>query len=468
MNASRALAELAIGTSDSDLGEAADTATRHLILDTLGTAIAGWRAPGIPSVVRTMQRWGGAPETTLWTYGERLPAPNAAFANSCMVHALDYDDVHHETSLHLMSSLLPATLAVAEMRHLSGRALMTAVALGIEVAVRIGLIAKAQGMSFGYLPSSTIGVLGVTAACCRLLDLDVEQTVNALGVAYAQSSGNRQALLDFTLTKRIQPAFAALSALWSSFLAADGITGPHRALEGEAGFFKLYVGCEPPDASQLAGSGDRWEVERMSIKCYPACGAIAPSTQAAIELATEQDLHLRDISEVYLDLGHSDNWFAGHPWKLGKNPQVDAQFSARYGVALGLVRRRAGLGEFTADSVLGDHEVADVASRVQIRVIPNTEGLRTDQVRVTVTVVTRDGRKLARSTQLVKGDWKDPFSFDELVEKFRGCVEFSEVWPMEQASAIVEAVSTLETMPDVSVLAQDLLVVQDGDGSLLG
>jgi 2-methylcitrate dehydratase PrpD len=460
MNASRALAELAIETSVSDLGEAADTATRHLILDTLGTAIAGWQAPGMAAVVRSMGRWGGTPEATLWAYGGKLPTPNAAFANSCMVHAMDYDDVHHETSLHLMSSLLPATLAVAEMRHCSGRELMTAVALGIEVAVRIGLVAKAQGMPYGYLPSSTIGAFGVTAACCRLLGLDVDQTVNALGIAYAQASGNRQGLLDFTLTKRIQPALAARSALWAAFLAADGITGPHRALEGEAGFFKLYVGCEAPDAAELADPRDFWEVERVSIKRYPACGAIAPSTQAAIELATEQDLKLEEIAEVYLDLGHANNFLVGHPWQIGTDPQVNAQFSVRYGVALGLVRRRAGLDQFTTDSVLGDQEVADVASRVQIREIPNTEGLRTDQIRVTVTVVTRDGHRLTGSAQLIKGDWREPFSFDEVVDKFNECVEFSNVWPVEQASAIVEAVRRLETMPAVSMLSQELLVVE--------
>jgi 2-methylcitrate dehydratase PrpD len=142
MNASRVLAELAVETSDSDLGETADTATRHLILDTLGAAIAGWEAPGIPSVVRTMERWGGAPEATVWAYGGRLPTPNTAFANGCMVHAMDYDDVHLTGVLHLTSSLVPATLAIAEMMHHSGRAFMTAVALGIEVAARIGIIAK--------------------------------------------------------------------------------------------------------------------------------------------------------------------------------------------------------------------------------------------------------------------------------------------------------------------------------------
>lgn len=453
MECTRVLAELAIETPDSALGEAADTATRRLILDTLGAAIAGWRASGIPSVVRTMQRWGGVPEASVWAYGGRLPVPNAAFANSCMVHAMDYDDVHLTSVLHITSSLLPAALAVAEMMHLSGRALMTAVALGIEVAVRMGIIAKQRGMGFGYLPSSTVGIFGVTAACCRLLGLDVEQTINALGIAYAQSSGSRQALLDHTLTKRVQPALTARSALWAAFLAADGITGPHRALEGEAGFFKLYVGSDPPASSELADHRDHWEVERVWLKRFPSCGATHASTLAAIELATEEDLDPNDIREVVLDLGYKDVWFVGKPWKLGKDPQVDAQFSAAYSAALGLVRRRAGLKEYTTERVLADRQVSQLASQVQIREIPNTRHLRTDQVTAQVTVVTHDGRRLVRS-----GDWSKPLTFDEVLDKFYECVEFSDLWTREQAESIVQVVSTLETVADVNALTHKLLV----------
>jgi len=454
MNVSRVLAELAIETPDATLGEAADSATRLLILDTLGSAMAGWNAPGIPPVLRSMERWGGAPEATVWAYGGRLPTSNAAFINGCMVHAMDYDDVHLTSVLHLTSSLIPATLAMAEMMHSSGRELMTAVALGIEVGVRIGIIAKQQDMNLGYLPSSTIGIFGTTAACCRLLGLNVEQTVNALGIAYAQSSGSRQALLDHTLTKRIQPAFAARSALWASCLAADGITGPHRALEGEAGFFKVYVGSEPPEGSELAGRRDDWEVERVRIKRYPSCGATHAPTMVAIELATEEDLDPDDISEVILDLGYNDVWFVGKPWEIGIDPQVDAQFSAAYSVGLGLVRRRAGLKEYAAESVLGDRQVLDLASQVQIREIPNTRNLRTDQVEVTLTIVTRDGRELTRKSD----HWRKRLSRDEILDKFYECVEFSGVWTPEKAKSIAEVVSALETVEDVSALAGGLMV----------
>ena len=450
MTLTRVLAELAIQTEDYALGDMADRATMRLILDTVGTALAGWEAPGIPQALRLMKRWGGAPEATVWTYGVRLPCPNAAFVNSAMVHALDYDDVHFSSVLHLMSSMLPASLATAEFANASGRELLSAVALGIEVATRAGNVAKEQGMNFGYLPSSTVGIFGTTAACCRLLGLSVEQTVNALGITYAQSSGSRQALLDRTLTKRLQPAFAARSALWSAFLAADGITGPHRALEGEAGFFKLYVGCEPPDIERLMPANDYWEVERVSIKPYPSCGANHRTTQAAIALAQEEDLDPNEIDEVHVNVGYKDVWFVGAPWEIGADPQVDAQFNLRYSAALGLIRRRAGLREYAAEQVVGDQLVSDLAKKIEIREIPNTKHLRTDQVEVTVTVVTTDGRNLSRSAIDLKGHWQNPFSDQELVAKFDECVDFARIWSDTRRSAMLDAIENLATADNVS------------------
>ena len=457
MTLTQLLAELVIETPDQALGEKADRATNRLVLDTIGAALAGWQAPGIPHALKLTERWGGTPEATVWTYGTKLPCPNAAFVNACMVHAMDYDDVHFSSVLHLMSSMLPAALATAEFAKSSGRALQSAVALGIEVAVRIGNIAKEEGMDFGYLPSSTVGIFGATAACCRLLRLNVEQTVNALGIAYAQSSGSRQALLDHTLTKRLQPALAARSALWAAFLAADGITGPHRALEGEAGFFKVYVDCEPPASNRLMPENDYWEVERVAIKPYPSCGANHRTTQAAIALAQEEDLSPNDLAEIHLDLGYKDVWFVGDPWEIGADPQVDAQFSVRYSAALGLMRRRAGLREYSAEQVMHDEAVSNMAKQVQIHEIPNTQHLRTDQVEVTVTAITKDGHKLSRSAINLKGHWQNPFSNTEVVAKFHECVDFASIWSNAQRHALLNTVNTLATIDDVTSLVDTLV-----------
>ncbi|MGQ9584948.1 MAG: MmgE/PrpD family protein [Anaerolineae bacterium] len=465
MGITRALAELTVDTPYEALSDSAREATRRLILDTLGTAVAGWREPGIPPVVEQMREWGGREEATLWTYGGRLPAPNAAFANSCMTHALDFDDKEYASGLHIMSSVLPVSLAVGEMKRASGKALLAAVALGVEVAARIAVPAMRLGLTRGFLPSSVVGGFGATASACRLLGLDAEQTVNALGIYYAQTAGNRQALLEYSLTKRMQPAYSARSAVWSTALAARGVTGAQQVLEGKAGFFRVYVGSEPPDLAQVAGQSDTWAVERVWIKQFSSCGGNHRGTQAAITLATEENLRPEDIKEVDLWISENGVWFVGAPFELRRHPQVDAQFSVAHGVALGLVHRAAGPHQYRTETIVSDHVVLDLARRVRIHEIPGTKGKRTDEVPVTLQVTTRDGRTLSRTVLDLKGSPANPMTYEEVADKYRLCADYAAILPPGRAEGIISTVRHLEEVTDVAAFVREMLVVEGAAAS---
>ena len=461
MTLTHALAEFTLQTTFDDLPEETRLATKRLIIDTVATMVAGWHEPGIIPIVKRMAHWGGAPESTILTYGIKVPAPNAAFVNGSMCHALDYDDAYFEASLHIMSSVLPVSLAVAEMVGASGSDLMAAVAIGVEVAGRIGVVMQAANTGYGYLPSSVVGGWGATAAACRLLSLNVDQTVNALGINYAQASGNRQALLDTTLTKRMQPAYAGRSALWAASLASEGITGPHRALEGEAGFFKVYVGCEPPSVEEMNTPRDYWHIDRVSIKPYPSCGGNHKATQAAIQLATEENLDPADIERVEVWVPNIDIWFVGEPFAIRDDPQVDAQFSVAYSAGLGLMHRKAGLNEYKAERVISDHAMLDLVNRIDVREIPNTVGLRTHESHHEVKVWTRDGRELSRSVKVVHGQWQDAFSMHENIDKLHECVEYAGNWPSDQAAHLPDALTSLDKVMSVRELIQRNLVIPE-------
>lgn len=459
-------AEMAIETKGEDLSEAAVLATKRLILDTVATIIAGWQEPGIPPVVKRMQAWGGVPEATILNYGIKVPSPNAVFANGCMSHALDYDDAYFEASLHIMASVLPVSLAIGEIVDASGQDLLEAVALGVEVAGRIGVMMQAANTGYGYLPASVVGGWGATLSACRLMGLNIEQTVNALGINYAQASGNRQALLDTTLTKRIQPAFAGRSALWAAVLAADGITGPHRALEGEAGFFKLYVGCEPPSLEEVTVAFDYWQIERIAIKSYPSCGGNHKATQAAIALATEEDLDPADIERAEVWVPYIDAWFLGQPFEIREDPQVDAQFSVAYSTALGLVHRKAGLEQYRAENVVSDKTVLELAQRIKVCEIPNSTGLRTHESPHEVKVWTRDGRELSHSVQIVHGQWQNPFTMQETADKLRECAQYAGLWSGERAEKLIAAIEGLDQIRSIRSFVETQLVVPGADQQL--
>ena len=466
MTLTQALAHMALETKGEDLPETVVLATKRLIMDTVATIIAGWQEPGIPPVVRRMQAWGGVPEATILIYGIKLPSPNAAFANGCMSHALDYDDAYFEASLHIMASVLPVSLAVGEIVDASGQDVLEAVALGVEVAGRIGVIMQAANTGYGYLPASVVGGWGATVCACRLMGINIEQTVNALGINYAQASGNRQALLDTTLTKRIQPAFAGRSALWAAVLAADGITGPHRALEGEAGFFKVYVGCEPPSLEEMTAARDYWHIERIAIKAFPSCGGNHKATQAAIALATEEGLDPADIERAEVWVPYIDVWFLGQPFEIREDPQVDAQFSVAYSTALGLVHRKAGLEQYRAENVVSDKTVLELAQRIKVCEIPNSAGLRTHESPHEVKVWTQDGRELSRSVQIVHGQWQDPFTMDDTADKLRECAQYAGLWSGERTEALIASLSELEQIRSIRSFVQTQLVVPGADQQL--
>ncbi|MFX1555570.1 MAG: MmgE/PrpD family protein, partial [Promethearchaeota archaeon] len=257
------------GTQFSDLPEAVVDDAKRFILDSVGVAIAGSSAPGSKEVVDLTKDWGGKREATVLIYGGKVPSPLAAMVNSIMMHALDFDDTLDESALHAHVSVLPAAVAVAEsVGKVSGKDLITAVTLGVDLVCRLGLATRRP---LSWIRSATCGFFGAAAAAGKVMALDWEQMSNALGVAYSQISGNAQCLIDGGLVKRMQPAFAARAGVLSAFLAQSGITGARDFLEGQYGFFNLYEGGDYDPEKLLDGLGTRFEGTKLSIKPYPSC-----------------------------------------------------------------------------------------------------------------------------------------------------------------------------------------------------
>jgi 2-methylcitrate dehydratase PrpD len=455
------LTDIGLSPTVDEISPAAYGAAKKMLLDALGCALAARSSPGVPEVVEQMRDWGGKPEATLLLYGDRVPAPNAVFANSTLIHALDYDDVYIPGSLHLTSIIVPATLAAAEMSKASGKAALAAMIAGTEVAARLGIAGRNRRRSGAFLPSSLDGGFGAVVTAARLLGLTREQCVDAMGINYAQVSGNRQALHDMTLTKRIQPAFAARSAMWAVALAHRGVTGPPRALEGSAGLFSAYMDGDVPDADELTVAKDWFEIENVSVKPYTSCGACHSAQAAAEILIAEERLKSEEIERVEL-FGCGPGGLVGNPFRIGRNPQVDAQFSVAYGVALALLRGPAKLDHFTDEAILADTEVADLAASIVFVETPEdvpeslTEppadfGAYTSRPHGLI-VHTRDGRRLIRARSPAQTFEARTVEFDDVVPKFRDCARFSGVCDAARTDGIIEEVSALDARSSITRL----------------
>jgi len=358
----------------------------------------------------------------------------------------------------LTSNILPASLAAGELAGVSGRDVLTAFILGIEVAARLGRAARplwAGAQRSGFLQATIIGGFGATAAAARLLDLDRAGVVNAFGLYHAQNSGNRQALYDKTLAKRIQPALAARNALWAVCLAADGVTGPANALEGSAGLARLYLAADGEiDATVLREGSGRWAVEELSVKRFTSCGGCHAVARAALELAERENFTPGDIADVAIYVGEGRNEMIDLPFEMGEHPQVNAQFCAAYGAAVALNRRRAGLREYTSEQIRADRETAELAARVRIldhldeaaRPTPDPRDPDDPALAVAphvVFVTTADGLELSHHCSLAHELHPDAVTWDDVVAKLDECACFAgSPWP-DRTGRIVAAVRSL-------------------------
>jgi 2-methylcitrate dehydratase PrpD len=433
---------------------------KKLTVDALGCALAAWTAPGVAEAAGLAADWGGRPDATIWFAGSKVPGPNAAFANSTLVHALDYDDVYPPGTLHITSIVVPTMLAAAETSGASGRDALAAMVMGIEIAGRIGMAEHGKRRGQGFLPSSLVGGFGAVVTAARLFGLREGPCVDAMGIHYAQASGNRQALLDATLTKRIQPAFAARSAMWAVALAERGVTGAHRALDGAAGDLGVYVNGPPPEPDELLATRNAFEIERVAIKHYPSCGACHNAQIAAERLVAEAGVKGDDVDRVEL-FGFGSGNIVAQPFCIGPNPQVTAQFSVAWAVAHTLLRGPTRLRHFTDENVSADRDVAKLAEQITYTGVPDDAAPPPAQpddypayatMPQGVIVYTKDGRRLVGTQYPADTFPPGGPSFDAVVEKFHDSVAFSGACDADRAATIVDAIRGLDAAEDVSRL----------------
>ncbi len=432
-----------------DLPAQAVCAARNLIVDSLACAMAGSAAPLNPEIIERHIRWGGAPEATVLVFGGRLPAPTAAWLNAAMIHSNDFDDTEDTTQNHIFVTILPALLAAGEScgRAMPGREVIAALAGAADVTLRLNAVVH-KSIHPGWLPTTVFGAVSASMAAARILGLGADGIANAAGFGYAQSHGNRQALLDGSVAKRLQPAFSARAGVHSAVLAQTGATGPRRIVEGADGIIELFGGGQGDPGALTEKLGEKFHVSRIGMKPYPSCRVSHPHISAALE-ARERLGHFEasDVESVEVwatPIGHS---MIGQPFQIRENPQVDAQFSAQWTTAFSLLRGVPRIAHFEPDAVTAGAEVIELAQKTRIRIWEEGSLLL---VPVRIRVRLKDGREADVTHEKIKGSPEWAMTEQERKEKFFSCAEAAagrlEPEPVERT---FEELSALEDCADV-------------------
>ena len=448
-------AAFAVDTLYDDIpDEARDTAKKSL-LDTLGVIIAAsGLEPAVAPVAELAVESGGREESTILGFGGRVPALMASFVNGAMAHCLDFDD-HAPEGHHPSSSIVPATLAIAErIGGVPGKELIAAIAIGQDMFLRLR---RNVGWKQDWHLTTVVGVFSATAACGRVLGLSREQMVNALGIAGTQSSGTLEFAYGVGCALRgMYAGFTSKAAVLSALMAEKEVTGPAGIFEGKAGFFNVYFDGEYDREKILDGLGRAFTGSSLLYKPWPSCGVSHTFIHATIEAMKEHVLSVSDIKEIRVHVGDFQNGLC-EPLEGRRKPSTppDAKFSIPFCVAIAATKGDVRLRDFTSDG-LADRDVLAAAQKV-VPIIDSSRNWTSKLPDGKIDIVTNDGRTVTRVGDNVPGDIEAPMDWDYLSAKFREGASFSRqplsTEQIEQAENLIRA---LESSNDATELVRVL------------
>ena len=434
----RILADFVAAHPSGGWDDSVDREARRSFLNWVGCAIGASRHRAVEAALAAVTELEPAAQAMILGRSERVDVASAALLNGITSHTFDFDDTHLKTIIHPAGPVASAALALAERHRTTGRELIDAIVLGVDVECRVGNAIYPDHYDRGWHITGSTGMLGAAAASSRILKLDAGKTAMALGIAASQPIGVREQF--GSMSKAFHIGGAARAGLTAALMARHGFTASMRALEAPRGLLQTYSNkCDWNEISD--GLGDRFEISLNTYKPF-ACGiVIHPSIDGCRQLCEAHRLRADDIEGVDLRV---------HPLVLeltGKRmPQtgLEAKFSVYHACAAAILFGQAGEGEFS-DAVARRADVIALRDRVQAKV-----DAAIDESAADVTIRCKDGRSLHLKIEHAIGSLQRPLSDAELERKFHGLVD--PVLGADRAARLVDLCRTLADATDVEPL----------------
>jgi 2-methylcitrate dehydratase PrpD len=435
----RTLAQFVAHHPSRGWSDAVEHEAHRTLMNWVGCAVGAAHHETAAAALAAVQALQPAAQATLFGRSERVDMASAALINGISSHTFDFDDTHLKTIIHPAGPVASAALALAEHTGASGRALIDALVLGIDVSCRVGNAMYPDHYDRGWHITGSTGSLGAAAACARLLRLDAGKTAMALGIAASQPIGMREQF--GTMTKPFHPGAAARAGLMAALMAQHGYTASARALEAPRGMMQTV--STKNDWSEITDQlGERFEISFNTYKPF-ACGiVIHPSIDACAQLRA-QGVRPEQVERIELKV---------HSLVLeltGKKEPADglqAKFSVYHGCAAGLTFGHAAEEEF-ADAVVTRSDM--VALR---RKVVATVDDAIDEASADVTAVLADGRRVHVFVEHAVGSLANPMSDTQLEAKFHGMADA--VLGAARCSALIAACWHAGAAADARTLAR--------------
>lgn len=435
----RIIARYVVGARPEDLPQAVRKEGTRTLFNWVGCAVGGSRHETVNKALAALGPFSGAPEANVLGRRERLDVLHAALMNGISSHIFDYDDTHLKTIIHPAGPVASAILALSQRRPVEGTAFLNALVLGVETECRIGNAVYPEHYALGWHITGSTGVFGSAVACGKLLGLDEQRMVWALGIAASQPVGLK---IQFgSMTKSFHPGRAAQNGLVAALLAQQGYTADDAAIEGKDGWVQA-LSTRHDWREVTDGLGTRFEAALNTYKPF-ACGIVThPAIDAAIQLRNENRLTGDEISAVEL---HANPLVLSLTGKTDPQTGLEGKFSIYHCIAMGLLQGAAAERQFS-DAAVRDPRAVALRHKVVVRTDPAVSPEKCD-----LTLRLADGRVLTRRIEHAIGSLERPMSDQALEAKFGDLAEG--VLPRAQARRLMDLCWGVERLDSAGRIA---------------
>jgi 2-methylcitrate dehydratase PrpD len=430
---SRRLCDQIVALNISDIPSDVVEHATLLLLDTIGVMAASSRLDEMRSLVARLAAWEPNGSSRVIVGGCRVSPPTAALIHGTAAHALEFDDIHDETRVHASSVVLPALLASLEGKPgITAAEIVTAYILGVEVSCRLGL-ACFRTVDHGWHPTASLCTFGAAAAVGKVLGLDSARMQHALGIAFVQLAGTLQSNHDQAFTKRLGPGLAARAGVLAAHLAADGVTGPVRFLEGDAGLFAVQERGEFRADALLDDLGQRWRISEVGPKLYPSCRCAHTAIDIGRELHRE-GLRGKSVARATIGLGKTNHQIIGARFNPPSPSGQHAQFNGAYNFVRAIEDGNVGLDSFE-EAKVHDVRIGEIARRVEVICDPDIEPSAVGPAKIEL--VLANGATITRRRNAA-GQATGAALHDAVVAKFKSNLKFGNGASEESARTLAE------------------------------
>ncbi|MCH8942398.1 MAG: MmgE/PrpD family protein [Bacteroidetes bacterium] len=461
---SRQIAEFSINLKFEDLPKEVVEATKKYLYDSIGCAYGGYHTKDLNILRDIYKNMGGKEEATLIGFGEKIPAVNATLVNSLMIRALDFNDIYWKEDPSHPSDLIPAALSVGELVNTAMKDVIVAIVLAYEFEQRLCEFAV-PGIRERKWHHATLTQFVSPVVAGKLLGLNVEQMVNAIGI-----SGSHNHTIGcptagkLTMMKNTVDPMAVQSGVFAALMAQKGYTGTEAIFEGKEGFMDCFFGWDVKEQKLnavkmggrefeeewkwnldrlLGGLGDSYKIMECSMKAFPCEALSHVHITAVLNAVKNNNIKYDEIDSVTITTIARACDILFDPHKYRPESRETADHSLPYCVAAAIVDGKVTTHSFSEEK-LKDPKIWEIIDKIKGEASEEFDKMFPEKQPSKVIIKTKDGREFSEYREYPKGDPREPMTMEDLEIKFNSLSD--EILGKEKQREIKKMILNCEEM----------------------